>query len=520
MQTDRQDLDKRYINLLCVEPKAVFPLCNGSLKLTEYGYSVEYTSETSCADVKKTCKEIVKSISKRPEVGDVGGRPDIPIPVVTEQGSLTGRYRFGESSQLDDGRLVIFHYDSSGWMIGDLYLSILDISGGGIPSVLSKTLVKFPDSQSVKGNNAIDIITFNSDTFVLAFCNTDSPNYIYSLLLKGSIALDNSVSFDSVLTNLYDVEPQIESMYNATFTKFDNNSGFALFYNPERFDITNNCELNATSKWYIIFLYDGNNFTQVKKAMIPYYPYSRDYTKSSGYNPPTNCDHQACFYGDMQIVEFEVGGFLETANSYVFYGVYHYRALVNGAWILEFLNNCADPPSKSIQEVLIPVKYLVSKSTYNITSVVWSSKRICSGGSSSLKYKNLSDGRALVIYRPDVLQTKLTVLACKVTAGGSFYVYKAFSIPSVSASNAGHIYPLNSEHFIVAVSDSPTKVYSCVWKEDDSFCGRLGVAFDLILGQYSSDWLSGQMLTDGRICLINTQQIYMGHIHMLEVNYV
>lgn len=519
MQTDRQDLDKRYINLLCVEPKAVFPLCNGSLKLTEYGYSVEYTSETSCADVKKTCKEIVKSISKRPEVGDVGGRPDIPIPDITEQNSLSERFRFGETSQLDDGRLVVFHYNSSGWMIGELYLSILDVSGGGVPSILSKTLVEFPDSQSAMGDNAIDIITFNSDTFVLAFTNTNSPNYRYSLLLKGSIALDDSVSFDSVLTNLYDVKPQIETMYNATFTKFDNNSGFALFYNVERYDVTDSCTRQATSKWYTIFLYDGNNFTQVRKVMIPYYPFPRDYTKSSSYNPPYNCDHQVCFFGDMQIVDFEIGGLLETANSYVFYGMYHYRALTNAYWISYFLDLCANVPIKAIQEVLIPVKYLVSKSTYEIIEVAWNPKRICSGAFPYIKCKMLSDNRALIIYRP-IGQTKQIVLACKVSSSGSFYVYRSFSIPSVSPDNASHIYPLNSEHFIISVSDTFAKIYSCVWKEDDSFCGRLGDDYDIILGYARATFLTGQTITDGRICLINTQQPQRGDLHMLEVNYV
>ncbi|KKK60483.1 hypothetical protein LCGC14_3023920, partial [marine sediment metagenome] len=86
---DRQDLDKRYINLLCVEPHITFPPCNGSLKLTEYGFDVSYEDETDCADINETCTIIDKFISKRPEAGDPGGLPDVPIPEPVEKASVT-----------------------------------------------------------------------------------------------------------------------------------------------------------------------------------------------------------------------------------------------------------------------------------------------------------------------------------------------------------------------------------------------------------------------------------------------
>ncbi len=458
MQTDRQDLDKRYINLLCVEPHITFPPCNGSLKLTEYGFDVSYESETDCADINKTCTTIDKVISKRPEAGDGGGVPDSPLPEPSESGNLLGAYHFAKVSELDDGRVLAIHYKSqSQFQSGLLAITILDIGGSGDPTVLSMTTVITPDtSQDVYALRDIDIVTFNSDTFLIAYYSGVEK----SVIVQGSISIGNVVSFDSYLNYICDT-----SMYQVKFAKSTGGSGLGVFVNCQYSGDPSDAPTMIT----IGYGFDGSSFALLaaKERQLTAYPYSIQVPVPPAYDPPDFCGGSVIANWNLQVYGFSMDFIKETDTYYLFAGGYTQRAVTNYVDIALAHFYCQTLPPIVTMSIFIAASFKIYKAgSSNMEYTTYGNGSLSFSISTQIGYfvsKRLTDSKYLILTLVPGAY-KHVVWGCNIS-GSTAKAVRRFDLSSTGTFYGGYVYSVSEEGFMVAISnDTKIDIYSCLWR--------------------------------------------------------
>ena len=510
MQTDRQDLDKRYINLLCVEPHITFPPCNGSLKLTEYGFDVNYEDETDCADVNKTCTEIDKFISKRPEVGDEGGEPPI-VPDPVETGDLSGDYSFAKSSELDDGRLLTIHYGNpSQYKVGGIKLTLLNIPASGDPTHSVTIDIETPGGSPISAREDVDVITFGSDTFVIAYHDTGLGE---SKLLKGSISsgVPPVITFDSYVRKIAD-----QRMYSANFVKLGSDAGFAIFINLVL--------TTAGSAIMLAYTYSGGVFTEFinKKTIIAAFPVSLGLPGPPLYAPPDACGGSVVYNYVKQFYSFNVALVKETDDYYQFAGGYMQVAVINYVQILNAWGWCLPLPAPITKTIFVPTSIKIYKSDGSVlywhTETYW---RKAGGLIGYLEFKRLgSTQRAVGIY-PAVGDDGHIVIGLELS-GNYAIPRRAFKFHSVTVLTDGGIYSFNNEYFGVAITGAGgvTDFYPVIWLENNNFFGYLGEGSKVVIAGGSTVHLRGITMSNGRVCVLRTYSGYYGWIYLLDIGYV
>ncbi len=508
MQTDRQDLDKRYINLLCVEPHIAFPPCDGSLKLTEYGFDVSYENETDCADVNKTCTIIDKFISKRPEAGDPGGLPDVPIPEPVETGDLSGDYSFGKSSELDDGRLLTIHYgDPGSYKLGLIELTLFNIPVSGDPVNLVSVSVETPGGSPITAREAIDVITFGSDTFVIAYYDIVLGE---SKLLKGSIS-GLVITFDEYITKIAD-----ERMYQVNFSKFDSDEGFALFVNKK---IT-----TASSMVILAYTYSGGIFTEfiTKQALVSAFPSSLGLPGPPLYDPPDACGGEVVYNYAKQHYGFSMALIKETANYYQFAGGYMQSAVVNYVQILNAFSWCFTLPAQINKVIFVPTTIKMYKDDgavlYWHSELYWKEAGALIG---YLEFVRLGSTERVVGVMPAPGSSRHMTVGLKLS-GNYAIPRRTFKLPSEAPFTNGAVYNLGNEYFAIAVTGDSGFVdfYPAIWLEDGSFFGYLGEDSKIILTSGNNLEIKGLAMSNGRVFVSKTYYGFHGKVHLLDVSYV
>ena len=498
MQTDRQDLDKRYIT---------FPVCNGSLLLTKYDYSAVYESETSCADVKKVCTLIEKSISKRPEAGDGGGVPDIPIPDPAETGLLTGDHTFAKSSELDDGRLLVIHYGAiSQYKKGYIKLSLYNMPGSGNPSNIITVDIETPTGSTIYAYNDIDVITFGSDTFLIVF-NSASQSRIIQGTIAGTV-----FTFDSYLTTIGS-----EQMYSVNFNKFPNGDGFALFVNKI---ITG----SVRSMVILSYTYSGGVFTELitKQTLEAAYPVSVSVPVPPLYDPPDACGGSTIYNEAYQSYGFAMALIRETDSYYHFIGGHTQYGVINWRQIYNAHYWCFPLPAPIGRTIFVPTSIRIYKSTGNVS--YWHSEayRRDSGGLIGyLEVKRLGSTQRVVGVYPAPGDDGHKVIGLELV-GNYAFPKRAFKLPAVTSLTDGGIYSISDEYFAVAVTGTGgvADFYPVIWLENNAFFGYLGEASKITLTGGQSIHLRGLTLANGRVCVLRTYSGYHSNVHLLDVSYV
>lgn len=491
MQTDRQDLDKRYINLLCVEPHITFPDCNGSLKITDFGYDVEYDSETSCADVNKTCDITEKAISRRPEDGDEGGTPDDPEPPPIESGDLLGAYHFAKVSELSDGRVAVLHYKfQSQYQKGYLAITILEIGESGDPTVLSTTDVITPDtSQSVYANADIDIVSFNSDTFLIAYWRGVEK----SVIVVGSISIGNVVTFDSYLNYICDA-----TMWQVKLSKSNDGACVGVFVNSKYAQSGDDHPTMIT----IGYSFNGSSFALLtsKVRHLTAYPYAVHTPEEWEYNPPDLCGGSVYGYWNLQVYGFSMDFIKETGSYYLFAGGYTQRAVTNYADIASAHFYCSPLPPAVYMTIFIAANFKIYKSGGSLM-------RFTTYGNGSLSFqiygqigyfvaKRLTDDKVLVLtLTPGTFKHK--IWGCSIV--GSYTIPKRrFTLSSSGSFFGGYIYRVSDEDFIIAIcNNTKVDVYSCIWRIEVSYGWYNKFSFSSL----DTWFLSGDTLSNDRVLL-------------------
>ena len=507
MQTDRQDLDKRYINLLCVEPHIAFPPCDGSLKLTEYGYDVNYESETDCADLNKTCTIIDKFISKRPEAGDVGGKPDIPPPIPTQTGvSPNSVYSFAKGDELGDGRLLLVHYgNTSSFKQGYLKVSLFEVGVSGDPVHITTVNVEAPTGGDLYCNGDIDIITFGSDTFLIVYF-TLGETTIMRCSISGVI-----ITFDSYLVKAAD-----ERCYSANFSKFDSESGFALFMNKVL--------TTDTSMSVLAYTYSAGVFTQLlsEQSLEAGYPASMTVPGPPAYDPPDACGGEIVYNEVNQAYDFAMDIIKETADYYQFIGGHKQIAVINYVQMLNAFSWCLPIPQPIYKTIFVPTAIKIYKATG--TMQYWHTLtyyRITYVGIGGLYVKRLGTTERVVGIFPVPAGDEHYIMGLYLS-GNYAFLRRNFKLQSSSGYTDGALYDIDNESCAVAITgeDNKTEVYPIIWLEDDTFFGYIDGSSKLVVGAINSMHLRGRTLVNGRICLFIAYSGYKGYVYVLDISYV
>jgi hypothetical protein len=532
MQTDRQDLDKRYINLLCVEPHITLPDCNGSLKLTEYGHKVSYESETDCADINETCTIIEKEISKRPEAGDPGGLPDIEIPDISSFACGASNYQFGETTLLSDGRMLILHYQDGNWKRGYLYLALVDV-GGASPVELTNIRVETPTGDDVYAYEAIDIVALRDDTFVIALFGTQVGNK--SVLMVGSVTV-NVLSFDYILTTL----DSTFRMDNVSLSG-DGSNVFGVFYNVDRIGYTPDWETPGNSVYFKSYSYDGANFAllgsytvaprlpisvRVPPAYVPLTDWDEYYC--CPFPIPADAGYSCCVEGltdleDIQARSSDMDFMREEGNSYLFAGGF-VQPVVLTKWMDYFFSHCLVLPTPRYKEILINVSFKVNKSG-GVTITEFTPHRFCLAQGSRLECIAIAPSKLITLvqrplaYMPEGYDERIYVMGFEIdNAGGMYAGNRIKSLKIDENSAASHAYRIDDERFAVAVSDGNAKVYPMAWT--DNYFGVFADIYTVDLSpQATPVILSGERIQDGRLCVNSTRTPgFAGVLCLLDVS--